>query len=83
MLYTVVPIENVYRNSEKTKDIVEEKGMDKYKEIKIKHGRVMARVDGDQYIVDRVISTDMEDYLNDEYLPGAVIPTTTKFDAKC
>ena len=35
----------------------------------LKHGRVVTRRDGDNYVVQRINSTDMRDYLNEEYSP--------------
>ncbi len=80
MLYTVVPLERIYsyrtesilgnsdrRDKEKNGDTFE------YKNINLKHGRIYARRDGENYVVDGIYSTDMCDYLNKEYMPGAVI----------
>jgi hypothetical protein len=39
----------------------------------LKHGRVITRRDGDNYIVQKVYSTDMSDYLNEEYAPGKIV----------
>lgn len=81
MLYTVVPLERIY--SYRTESILinthqkeEEKKEDtavEYRDITLKHGRISARRDGDNFIVEGINSTDMGDYLKKEYMPGAVI----------
>jgi hypothetical protein len=81
MLYTVVPLERIY--SYRTESILgntsqKDKGKNgdtlaEYKNINLKHGRICARRDGENYVVEGISSTDMCDYLNGEYMPGAVI----------
>lgn len=79
MLYTVVPLERIY--SYRTESLIISKNSyeDKsnpdteYKTVSLPHGRVYAKRHGDNYIVDRVTSTDMSDYLNPGYAPGMVI----------
>lgn len=79
MLYTVRPLERIYatpvypgkpntkdRNN-KTKEEVEEE----YREVLLSHGRIVTRRNGDNYVVERINSTDMKDYLNTEYSPGS------------
>lgn len=72
MLYTVVPLERIYKSrmddklQNPTKDL-------EYKEILMPHGRVLARREGDCYLVDRVLSTDMSDYLKEDLYPGKFI----------
>ena len=81
MLYTVVPLERIY--SYRTESIL---GNTRYPEsvegkataverrnIALKHGNVYTRLDGSDYVVEGVASTDMADYLNTEYMPGARI----------
>lgn len=81
MLYTVVPLERIYsyrtesvlgntRNTEyaEGKDTAVE-----YRNIALKHGNVYTRIDGSDYVVEGIASTDMADYLNAEYMPGARI----------
>ncbi len=73
MLYTVVPLERVYSNMrEREKPEIKPDTMDdiEYKEVQLKHGRIVARRDGENYVVQKVNSTDMGDYLNDQYAPG-------------
>lgn len=66
MLYTVIPLESIYKESEeKNKEKAENK------EIIIPNGRVCTKRDGDKYVIERVVSTDMKDYLNMEYMPGS------------
>ncbi len=77
MLYTVVPLERIYSN--KVRSILDEykvQGLmpqdepSMFKDIPIAHGKISARLEGDKYIVNRVNSTDMVDYLNVDYSPG-------------
>lgn len=77
MLYTVVPLERIYsyrtesilgkskRNTESAADQTE------YINLELPHGRLYARREEDHYIVDGIRSTDMDDYLNTEYMPGS------------
>lgn len=72
MLYTVVPLERIYvdqRANDTQKDEIEME----YKDVFLKHGRVVARRDGENYVVQKINSTDMGDYLNTEYSPGMII----------
>lgn len=79
MLYTVVPLERIYSyrtesilcNSSRNKDNKTEEV--EYKQISLPNGRIYARRDGENYVVDGIHSTDMSDYLNSEYSPGSVI----------
>jgi hypothetical protein len=72
MLYTVMPLERIYSNRNET--IPKDKTMipteAEYKEISLPHGRIVTRREGDSYIIERINSTDMKDYLCDEYSPG-------------
>ena len=81
MLYTVVPLERIY--SYRTQSILgnthypeSAQGKDtavEYRNIALKHGNIYTRIDGSDYIVEGIASTDMADYLNEEYMPGARI----------
>lgn len=76
MLYTVRPLERIYAspglfdtkkaNGEHSANSNEAE----YREVLLPNGRVVTRRDGENYVVERVNSTDMLDYLNDEYAPG-------------
>ncbi len=74
MLYTVMPLERIYARPVSYTDIKQEKPREsteaQYREVTLPHGRIMTRRDGDNYIIERVNSTDMSDYLNQEYSPG-------------
>ncbi|CUH92478.1 YlzJ-like family protein [Herbinix luporum] len=70
MLYTVVPLERIYLDHRAKDQGKKEEAEPEYKEIQLKHGRVLARREGDNYIVHRITSTDMSDYLNGDYSPG-------------
>ena len=87
MLYTVRPLERIYalpsvfdpkKNSSsegmKTGGAVEgNTGEAQYKEVLLPNGRIVTRRDGENYIIERINSTDMKDYLNQEYIPGKTI----------
>jgi hypothetical protein len=73
MLYTVVPLERIYADKRADKSVSKDEIEPEYKEIPLKYGRVIARRDGENYIVHRIISTDMSDYLNADYYPGQII----------
>ncbi len=78
MLYTSVPLERIYHNfSENDKPKAKDGQTDQkpdanedYKEVMLKHGRLVTKRDGDNYVIQKVYSTDMGDYLNDQYSPG-------------
>jgi hypothetical protein len=80
MLYTSVPLERVYynfreANQVKAGDGAKAKGIegeDDFKEVMLKHGRLVTKRDGDHYVIQKVYSTDMGDYLKDQYAPGSI-----------
>ncbi|MDF2541637.1 MAG: hypothetical protein K0S47_1355 [Herbinix sp.] len=75
MLYTVIPLERVYvdhSNSAKS-NVTDSIKEEEYKDIMLKHGRLIVKRSGDAYVVEKINSTDMKDYLNDEYVPGKTI----------
>jgi hypothetical protein len=49
------------------------KNMEEYRSFDIQHGKVYAKHDGENYIVNSVNSTDMNDYLNVKYIPGSIL----------
>ncbi|MDF2538910.1 MAG: hypothetical protein K0S76_1931 [Herbinix sp.] len=80
MLYTVIPLEKIYadprRNDtafQKEREKQREPSKDEYRDIPLQHGRLTARRDGENYVIERINSTDMSDYLNEEYAPGKTI----------
>lgn len=73
MLYTVVPLERIYVDQRAKEQAIKDEAEIEYKEISLKHGRVVARRDGDNYVVHRINTTDMSDYLNADYSPGNII----------
>lgn len=73
MLYTVVPLERIYVDQSAKETATKEEAESEYKEVLIRHGRVVARRDGEKYVVQKINSTDMGDYLNADYSPGKVI----------
>ncbi len=78
MLYTVMPLERVYARPASYTDIRQEKpqasNAPQYQEVTLPHGRIMTRQERDGYIIERVSSTDMRDYLNEAYSPGRNMP---------
>lgn len=74
MLYTVRPLEAIYaipvhlNRSEKDKKQEDFEGQ--FREIPLPSGRIVARREGENYIVERINSTDMQDYLKDDFAPG-------------
>lgn len=80
MLYTVTPLERIYSNqvqsliiSRYKSDEINSATQNEVKCIDLQHGKVYARRDGDNYIVDGIISTNMSDYLDEKYCPGAIV----------
>ncbi|HHU74700.1 MAG TPA: hypothetical protein GXZ28_08800 [Clostridiales bacterium] len=79
MLYTARPLERVYADMRKYdkryqnsyKNTNETTDME-YRDVVLPHGRVVTRREGENYIIQKINSTDMGDYLNDEYSPGKV-----------
>lgn len=76
MLYTVKPLERIYAPPEmfqppkgKQEGSKEEAKAD-YKEVILPSGRIVTRRDGENYVIEKVNSTDMKDYLNDKYALG-------------
>ncbi|MBP1756021.1 MAG: hypothetical protein H6Q59_2419 [Firmicutes bacterium] len=74
MLYTVWPLERVYARPASYTDIKQENPKEaatmEYREVSLQHGKVVARRDGENYIVEQLYSTDMQDYLKADYSPG-------------
>lgn len=73
MLYTAVPLERVYVDHNAKDQAKKEDTELEYKEVLLKHGRVVTRRDGNDYVVQKINSTDMSDYLNADYSPGKII----------
>ena len=78
MLYTARPLERIYAapgvfdpsRAEKEAGKAEASAKPEYKEVLLPSGRIVTRREGNNYIIERINSTDMQDYLNDEYNPG-------------
>ncbi len=74
MLYTVMPLERIYARPASYTDIRQERTADnstlRYREVTLPHGRIVTRQEGEGYVIERVNSTDMKDYLNAAYSPG-------------
>ena len=65
------PLERIYANFNKVeKDRTASSEIPEFKEVTLPHGRIITRRDGDNYIIERILSTDMKDYLNMDYSPG-------------
>jgi hypothetical protein len=73
MLYTVVPLERIYVDQRADKSTIKGEAETEYKEVLLKHGRVVARREGENYVVHKINTTDMSDYLNTDYSPGKII----------
>lgn len=73
MLYTVVPLEKIYVDQRANDSALKGEAEPEYKEVLLKHGRVVARREGENYVVQNINTTDMSDYLNAEYSPGKII----------
>lgn len=73
MLYTVVPLERIYVDQRAKDQAKKDEVEPEYKEVLLKHGRVVARREGENYVVQKINSTDMSDYLNVDYSPGKII----------
>ncbi|MFU0826513.1 MAG: YlzJ-like protein [Lachnoclostridium sp.] len=81
MLYTVTPLEKIYSNrtesvlgNTRNPELPDGKNTTvEYRNISIKHGNIYVRKDGSDYEVEGILSTDMADYLNRSYMPGARI----------
>lgn len=76
MLYTARPLERIYADpsafSQKKQGAPKagEINNSEYKEVMLPNGRIVTRRDGDNYVIERINSTNMKDYLNEEYVPG-------------
>lgn len=76
MLYTVRPLERIYADpgvfSQRKQSAPKagEINNSEYKEVILPNGRIVTRRDGDNYVIERINSTNMKDYLNQEYVPG-------------
>ncbi|NLL72059.1 MAG: hypothetical protein GX237_00830 [Clostridiales bacterium] len=73
MLYTSVPLERVYFDFNAKDQEKKEETQSEYNEVILKHGRVVTRREGKDYVVQKINSTDMSDYLNADYSPGKII----------
>ncbi len=74
MLYTVRPLERIYARPASYTDIKQDKPKEtasmEYREVALKYGKVITRREGENYVVDQLYSTDMQDYLKTDYSPG-------------
>ena len=89
MLYTSVPIDRIYNNQVNSliiprnnismtgqeSDIKSDSENNRLevKMIDIEHGKVYARREGDNYVVDSISSTCLSDYLTEDYKIGSII----------
>ena len=78
MLYTARPLERIYANPEvfrsdnriKDRENVQPNSPE-YEEVILPNGRITTRREGKKQVIERVNSTNMKDYLNKAYAPGA------------
>ena len=77
MLYTVIPLEKIYatpnNNEMNRKDKQKEVTDAEFRDVLLPHGRIVTRREGENYVIERLNSTDMNDYLKDDYVPGKSI----------
>jgi hypothetical protein len=84
MLYTVRPLERIYASpsvfdkrknntGEENTDNRQQMQEDDYREVLLPNGRIVTRRDGDNYVIEKINSTRMSDYLNENYFPGKTI----------
>lgn len=74
MLYTARPLERIFASpsvfsNTKPRDKNEEDNAE-YREVILPSGRIVARREGENYVIEHISSTDMKDYLNEDYYPG-------------
>jgi hypothetical protein len=74
MLYTIRPLERIYAVpdvfNDKRKEMPKDEAEPQYREVLLPNGRIVTRREGENYIIEKINSTDMSDYLNEEYIPG-------------
>ena len=68
MLYTVVPLERIYNDM----NLIKQEEPVECKVFYTKYGTITTNLVNDEYIIDSIRSTNMEDYLNPDYQPGEV-----------
>lgn len=76
MLYTTRPLERIYSNQVQSLIIsrfTDEERKNELISLDVEHGKVYARREGDNYIVDGINSTSLDDYLDSKYSPGSII----------
>lgn len=77
MLYTVRPLERIYATPDafdkKRKESPKDEAQEQYREVLLPNGRIVTRKEGEGYVIESIYSTDMTDYLNEEYVPGKSI----------
>lgn len=74
MLYTSRPLERIYADpatfESKKRNQKEEGEQAEYSEVPLQNGRIITRREGENYIIEKINSTNMKDYLNEQYVPG-------------
>lgn len=74
MLYTVRPLERIYAAPEifshNQTNMQSEELNYEYRDVMLANGRIVTRRDGENYVIEKINSTDMKDYLNEDYVPG-------------
>lgn len=71
MLYTIIPSEAIFDSESETSALESSVG-----QVEIKQGSVSLLTQplpGGQYKIDRIISTDPQDYLRPEWQPGSIM----------
>lgn len=74
MLYTARPLERIYAAPSTFDPSKQERPKDtsdlEYRDVILPSGRLITRRDGENYVIEQIYSTDMKDYLNQDYCPG-------------
>lgn len=76
LLYTVRPLERIYASPEvfdrtgRYKTDSQKENETEYREVLLPSGRIVTRRSGENYIIESINSTNMQDYLNEDYFPG-------------
>ena len=77
MLYTSMPLERIYSTRFSQSGVNRQQAEEAvYSEVSLPHGHIRTRTEGDQSYVDSIFTTNLSDYLNPEYMPGAIYKIT-------
>ena len=79
MLYTVVPLDRIYQNQARSmfyhinpvSELTQSETI--YDTVNMEHGFADVRYTEEGYVIERLHSTNMADYLKEEYQPGYLV----------